>query len=127
MGAMLMLNATQLTKSLREKRIQYAQHPHVFWGIKFAGLNEILKDARHIGYLTSKDLNDYFTALQFAQAQYVLAPIILELNNPNHEYILLNYENPLMAINRAKAIGARPVKINPFGIVLARRNTEQTQ
>jgi hypothetical protein len=125
MGVLLTINGANLSKGLREKKAQRARRPYIFWGIKFAGLSEALKDVKRVGYFTSKDLNDHFTALQFAQAQYALAPVILELDDTNHEYLILNYDNPILAIAKAKTIGAKPLKMNPFGVVLAQRPFEK--
>jgi len=93
--------------------------PYIFVGYKFSGLNDLLKDKTYISYYTDKDLNERTHALQFAQAQYVLTPTILDRTLLNHEYILFDCSNEETAFEKIKELGVIPIRKNQFGIILA--------
>jgi hypothetical protein len=94
--------------------------PYIFMGIQFSGLKDILKNISHMGYYTDKDMDNRADALQFAQAQYTLAPIILDFNNTNYEYILFDCSKEEIAFKKMVETGAVPIRKNQFGIILAR-------
>ncbi|MCK5579791.1 MAG: hypothetical protein KAJ18_00805 [Candidatus Omnitrophica bacterium] len=102
------------THHLRQKK------PPVFLGIQFAGLDNILKDTEYIGYYTDKSLDDHVPAMQFAQAQYTLAPIVLDFNNINHPFVLIDCSSEKVAFETVKKYRLIPVRRNQFGIVLAK-------
>ncbi|MFA5059162.1 MAG: hypothetical protein WC676_00845 [Candidatus Omnitrophota bacterium] len=95
--------------------------PAQFLGYKFAGLEETLRDVRYIGYYSDKSLDDRVFAAQFAQAQYILTPAILDFNNTDHDFILFDCSTEDIAMRKIKQIGAVPLKKNQFGIILARK------
>ena len=74
----LLFNAVTLTKEIRILGVIRQKIPYLFMGNKFLGLESILKDIKYVGYYTDKSMDRDKDALQFAQAQYVLAPIILD-------------------------------------------------
>jgi hypothetical protein len=113
------LNTASLAKEIARMRQVRVQLPYIFMGHKFSGLDNILKDSTHIGYFTDKDMNDRLNALQFAQAQYILTPVILERNNTDHAYILFDCEDEQNALKKMKELGAVPLRKNRFGIILA--------
>ena len=90
-----------------------------FAGMRFSGLKDFLKGADYIGYYTDKNLSKSEYAAQFSQAQYILAPVILDLNNTSHRFILFDCTTEKKAFEKIKEIGAVAVKKNPYGIVLA--------
>jgi hypothetical protein len=97
------------------------QNPFVFAGEAFAGAKSIIKDEKHVSYITDKDLAADKNIAEFSQAQFSLAPVILDLNNPNHRFLIINCDSP----QRAKAVlqyyKARPVRQNNLGVILAVR------
>lgn len=93
-----------------------------FTGEKFSGLENILKSQKYVGYYTDKNLKDIQNDKQFAQAQLVLAPSILDINNTNHEYTLLDCTSLKTALQIMKEANITPVKKNRFGIILAKKN-----
>lgn len=119
--AVLGLNTFQLTKEIIRIKQKRKIRPYVFTGIKFSGLKDILRDVEYIGYYTDKDLDNLKDALQFSQAQYTLTPVVLDLNNTEHKYILFDCSSPEIALKKIKEIHAVPVRKNQFGIILARR------
>lgn len=116
---LVVLNTFSLYKEIRVLGQIRQRVPFIFMGNKFLGLEGILKNAERIGYYTDKDLDVNQPALQFAQAQYVLAPIILELNNPNHLFILFDCTTEETAMKKIQEAGLKPIKKNQFGIILA--------
>jgi len=94
--------------------------PYIFLGDRFRGIETFVGKAPYIGYYTNKNLDDNLSARQFAQAQLVLAPSILDLNNTEHEFIIFDCTTPQIALAKIKEIGAKPLKANPYGIILAR-------
>lgn len=92
-----------------------------FPGLKFSGLEEDLTGVQAVGYITDKDLSVKENQLQFSQAQYILAPIILDVNSLRHELFLIDCTTEPKAFAVLKAIGAVPLKKNQYGIILARK------
>ena len=118
---LILLNSLDLLKETVIIREFKKSLPFRFLGLKFAGLESVFRDIPYIGYYTDKDLNEKQNAAQFAQAQYILAPAILDLNNTNHEFILFDCTAEDKALKKIKEIHAVPIKKNDFGIILARK------
>ena len=116
----LVLNAMQLGQELRRMKEIREKTPYIFIGVKFGGLKDILGNTSYIGYYTDKSMDNRVDALQFAQAQYTLAPIILDLNNTDHEYILFDCSQEQIAFEKIEEIGAIAIRKNQFGIILAK-------
>lgn len=85
---------------------------------QFAGLETVFKDIHTVGYYTDKDLNIPLAVAQYEQAQYMLAPTVLDLNHTQWHWIIFDCTSPQAAISAMKRLGVIPVKIN-HGIVLA--------
>ena len=95
--------------------------PYTFLGFKFSGLSELFRDHKidYVSYYTDKDLSVNQHLAQFSQAQYIVAPIILDLNNTKHEFILFDCTSEEKAFTKIKEIGAVALRKNKFGIILA--------
>ena len=104
---------------LKENRAARVKNPYIFLGYKFLGLNQILGPVDRIGYITDKNIDDRVNAMEFAQAEYTLVPITLDLNNPDHEYLILACTSPEIALAMSREMGWIPLKQNAFGIILA--------
>ena len=76
---------------------------------------------KYVGYFTDRDQNLDETAAEFAQAQYAIAPTILDMNYQKHELILLDCTDETVAMAKVKELGAIPLKRNKFGIILAKQ------
>ena len=115
----LTINSTELWVDVTsiEQRKQYI--PFYFQGFKFSGLDDILKNVEYVGYYTDKDLTLNQHLAQFSQAQYIVAPVILDLNNTQHEFILFDCTSEEKAFAKIKEIGAVALRKNKFGIILA--------
>lgn len=106
----------EITRYLKIRRYIPPQFP----GLKFRGLNEVLPGVEFIGYYTDKNLDDMANATQFAQAQYVLAPIILLKGHEDFPYVIFDCTSPEVALKKIAELKFIAVKKNPFGIILAR-------
>lgn len=95
--------------------------PFFFAGNKFSGLDDILKGETHVGYWTDRDIKVDQNGALFAQAQLILAPAILDLNNTTHRYTLFDCDNPKQALAKIREIHAAPVKVNNMGVILSVR------
>jgi hypothetical protein len=110
-------SARDLTKLSALRR----QRPFFFAGEAFAGAKDIIHGEKYAGYITDKDLKLDKNIAEFSQAQLSLAPVILDLNNPNHRFLIINCESQ----ERAKAVlqhyRARPIRRSSLGVILAVR------
>ena len=116
----VMSNVLASFKDLRDLHVQRQKIPYFFSGYIFSGLEGIFKKMKYVSYYTDKSMDSAPYAAQFAQAQYVLAPAVLDLNNTGHEFILFDYIDEKKAFKKMKELKAIPLKRNKFGIILAR-------
>jgi hypothetical protein len=87
-------------------------------GYPFMGLENMFKGVRTVGYYTDKNLDNPLAVAQFEQAQYMLAPTVLDLNHTQWRWVIFDCTSPGTAINLIKLFGFVPLKIN-HGIILA--------
>ncbi len=92
--------------------------PYTFLGDRFRGLATFIGKAPYLSYATDKSLDDNRSAMQFAQAQLILTPTILDLNNTGHEFIIFDYTTPTIAIKKIQELRLKPLKANQYGIIL---------
>lgn len=90
-------------------------------GFEFEGLKNYLKGIPRVGYISDKNQSAEGNDGRFMMAQYMLAPTVLDLNNPNHRYVVLDVLTPESAINILKIINARVITVTPYGKILAER------
>lgn len=96
--------------------------PHKNIGSEFEGLKPDLKNYTSISYYSDNLTNNDKSKELLAQAQYALAPTILDDKNLDHELLLLVCSNPAIALQKAKELGYTPLKANNKGMILARKN-----
>lgn len=107
------LNGFQLFKRLSP------DHPIGFPGIKFSGLTDFLKNERIINYITDLDIKETGPLAEYEQAQFILAPIILDLSNEPHKYLIINCSSDNAARTKLKEWQAKALLRNQFGVILA--------
>ena len=90
-------------------------------GQEFADLAEYLKGVKTAGFLTDKDMSPERNDGQFLAAQYTLAPVVLDLNNPDHELVILDCISIPSAFDLMELTHRVPLFINPYGKILAKR------
>ena len=94
-----------------------------FPGIMAKTLLPLVKNHEIIGYYTDKEIYNNKNNAIFTQAQFILAPTILDYTNLNHELVLINCSKLNIALKKLKELKARPIKIHPAGIILAKRKS----
>jgi len=87
-------------------------------GYQFMGLEGVFKDVHTVGYFTDKDLDKPLAVAQFEQAQYMLVPTVLDLNNTQYHWVIFDCTTPQIAMENIKRLGFTPVKMHN-GIILA--------
>ncbi|MBF0489741.1 MAG: hypothetical protein HQL15_03875 [Candidatus Omnitrophica bacterium] len=112
-------NVLQLTLQILGHQIHPSTRPFHSLGDQFKGLEVILGHERTVGYYTDKNMDNTLAIAQFEQAQYLLAPTVLDLNQTNHPFVLFDCTSAEVAINKIKELGLQPLKANNTGIVLA--------
>jgi hypothetical protein len=122
----LLFNLFSLSQQTLKMAKVRAHIPYTFFGDRFRGLDAFLGHAAQIGYYTDKNLDNNLSARQFAQAQLMLAPTILDLNNTAHEYILFDCTSPKVAMQKIQELKAKALKANQYGIILARNPNSST-
>ena len=90
-------------------------------GKKFYGLDNAFKNIKYVGYYTDKDLKDPENNKQVSEAQYVIAPTIVDINNTDHEFILFDCTSENIALEKIEEINATIIQKH-LGIILARKN-----
>jgi hypothetical protein len=101
---------------IRKRKIQ----PYAFMGDQFKELRHTIKNIPRIGYYTDRSFSNIYTEAQFTQAQFILAPVILDLHSLEHPFIIFDYENRTTALEKIKNAGMLPILVNRQGIILAR-------
>ncbi|OGX05948.1 MAG: hypothetical protein A2Z88_02635 [Omnitrophica WOR_2 bacterium GWA2_47_8] len=118
---LIVSNIIKLNQEISKTHKMRKLIPYTFLGVKFTGIQELFTDVKSVGYFTDKDLDDQTAAAQFSQAQYVLAPIILDLDHSKHEYVLFDCSSEEKAMEKIKELKLTAIKKNQFGIILAKR------
>ena len=116
----ILANSIQLTEEIIKLNKIRKYQPYSFPGHQLLGLSSFLENSQYIGYYTDKNLSNNLNARQVAQAQYILAPIILDLNNIHHRYVLLDCTTLQKAWTKTKESNLVPYKISKTGIILTR-------
>ena len=83
---------------------------HNVIGYQFEPLKEILEGVEFVGYYTDTDLSEKNDGKFFAQAQYTLAPTVLEHNNLKYEYIIFACSNENLSYAIINKIGAKAIR-----------------
>ena len=115
----IVLNVSLLTLQV----ISHQQHSGNFQlhnlGDQFKEIAPIINKIRKAGYYTDKNINLPLVIAQFEQAQYHLAPTVLDLNHTNYPLVIFDCSSPMIALNKIKELGMHPMTANKFGIILA--------
>lgn len=110
--------------SLRELSILEAKRkvqPYTFGGDIFAGVKGATGSEQYIGYMTDRDIKDDKVSARLTQAQFTLAPLILDFNNPDHRLLILDFQDPKNLAGIGQKFTLRLLKRGPQGIALAER------
>ena len=121
LAVFIVVNSFHLFLEIKKTRLERQRVPYYFYGSKFNGLNQFLKEVHFLGFYTDKDMADKNHAAQYAQAQYALAPLILDLDYSKHDYILFDCTSEDVAMKKIKEMKLLPLKRNQLGIILAKK------
>ena len=89
-------------------------------GYQFTGIKSRILGIKKVGYLTNRNMSSEKNDPEFLQAQYMLAPTILDLNNAEHKFIILDYTDLKYMYYQMKTLNAMPL-FDQFGKVLVIR------
>ena len=90
-------------------------------GFQFLDLKEKLEGETVVGFLSETTPTPEDNDGQFMMAQYMLAPILLDLNNPDHKINIISAPTPDSAKSILSIIHAKPIYISPFGKIISER------
>ncbi len=95
-------------------------------GYQYANFLPHLKQVKRLGFLTNKPTSSESGFEDLLQAQYILAPRILDLNNSTYEYNILDYmvepKDQIYVFYMLNKLQATKIDDNDWGRVLIRKN-----
>ena len=90
-------------------------------GQQYADFKDKLDGVKTIGFLTNRTVRPEKGSEEFLQAQYMLAPVVLDLGGKEHEFTLLDFTEDVFIFYTLKKIQANPFHDNAYNKVLARK------
>ena len=90
-------------------------------GIEYIDFKPLLKGIHRVGFLTNKNTSAEHNDGQFLKAQYMLAPVVLELRDENQSLLVIDPTSLIPAFDIMQRLNAVPILVNPYGKVLAQR------
>ncbi len=118
---MTVANVIVTTTRLAEMYPRKKPLAQVFAGRKFEGLQLLLKDEKYAGYYTDQDMDQAAGLMELLQAQHAVVPLLLDPGGLTHRYIIVNCRDIPRAIEKFRAMNARPVTPGNFGIFVVER------
>lgn len=94
--------------------------PHQRVGQNFYGLNRIFENVEYVGYYTDKDLDEPSNNKRFSEAQYVVAPTVLDINNTDHHYVLFDCAREANALEVIQKLDLHIMQKH-LGLILTRQ------
>lgn len=122
LGCILLINIEPMFLEYKKVHDSRKLGPHNLVGYKFFGLEKYLSHEEFVGYYTNENMDDKEPQKMLAQAQYILAPTILDFGNFNHDYIILVCSSEAEAFRKMNEINAQPLLKNQYNVILAKRN-----
>ena len=115
--ALVILNASYCI--IYVLRVTQSKLPVYEPGYQFADFKDKVKGEKIIGYLTDRDSTPEKNDQEFLLAQYMLAPTILDLNNPDHKLLVLDFMKPMSLALTMRKHNLTHIYDNKFNKVLA--------
>lgn len=100
------------------KQASSLNHPQIEPGTEFEGLKESLHNIPVAGYLSDKIQSSENNDGRFMMAQYMLAPTVLDLQNMDHQYLVLDCSTPQAVQYFLTKLKAKPIAMTIFGKIL---------
>ena len=113
------LSSFQLVSRTIDHRLHPAAHPLHSLSQQFVGLKKPFIGVARAGYYTDKNLDLPLVIAQFEQAQYILAPTVLEINTTGLPLVIFDCTSPQVAIAKIKELGLVPISASNTGLILA--------
>jgi hypothetical protein len=123
-GALALLTALNITQTAGNLASIYPRKRPAafnFSGDRLKGLGDALRSEKYVGYYTDRNIDDNRPMMELLQAQHAIIPLILDPQNIDHRYVIVNCADMPAAVEKFKALGARPVSANRGGIFLVER------
>lgn len=98
--------------------------PAVEPGLQFESFVPFLKGVEQAGYVTDKDMSRENNDGIYLQAQFFLAPTVLQLNAARPQHIIIDSTNLKFIISTMKYLNARRLTNNEYGQALLKRTAE---
>ena len=114
-----LLELPLIFKNFIQYRPLIAQYPI---GAKFIPFKDIFPHTQFVSYVSDSNVHSAIGNKEFTQAQYALAPIVLDGESTNHLYILINCSSQQKAFEELIKIKATPLKTNNRGLIAAQRS-----
>ena len=85
--------------------------PLLFRGSLFKAFQQDLRNIDFIGYVSDRDIHEQKANEQFSQAQYMLAPTILDPTSTDYEYLLIANKKSNITKETLIKLNVMPVRI----------------
>lgn len=118
-GISVAISICQISARTYKERTTQGAFPLHSLSYQFLPLQPIFKNVPRAGYYTDKDLEIPLAVAQYEQAQYVLAPTVLEINNTNLPLVIFDCTSPKVAITKMQELNLTPISVSPQGLILA--------
>lgn len=120
---LFLLSTLLSTISLGARTINQLTHPSTMplhsLSAQFEGLQKVFANVPRAGYYSDKNMDIPIAIAQFEQAQFMLAPTVLELNNTSYPLIIFDCTTPQIALAKIKELKLTPISASNTGIILA--------
>ena len=120
---LLLLSALASSVGLLVRTVNEYLHPSMspLHGLteQFTGLKRAFAHVPRAGYYTDKNMEHPLAIAEFEQAQYVLAPTVLELNNTSLPLTIFDCTRPEICIAKIKELKLVPISASSTGLILA--------
>ncbi len=113
------LSAGKLTARTLKQSLHPSRAPLHSLAAQLAGLGKVFANVPRAGYFSDKDMEAPLVIAQFEQAQYVLAPTVLDLNNTSLPVVIFDCTSPAVALAKIKELGLTPMSASNTGLILA--------
>lgn len=108
----------QTLKTIEEKK-EFI--PMLFRGSYFKAFQADLNNIPFVGYVTDQNINHPKANEQFSQAQYMLAPTILDSSSTDYEYILIAHRISNISPETLIKLNVLPVRVLNDKTMLTRK------
>ena len=114
----IMISLIQLSLRTIQEQSPVSQMGLHTLAYQFIPLQNVFKDIPRAGYYTDKNMEHPLAIAQYEQAQYILAPTVLELGNTQLPLIIFDCTTVPVAIGKIKELKLMPISISPSGLIL---------